>query len=188
MNWVNKLIIQDLSKFKIPKGFRGASAFKVQLWWMVQKSIFAWSPQFAYSWRRFLLRIFGAKIGSGVVIRPSVKITYPWKLTIGDFAWIGDDVVLYTLGNIQIGNNSVISQRSYLCTGSHDYNSESFDIYAKPIVVLDEAWVATDVFIGPGVTIGRGCVVGARSSVYSDLPKMSLCVGNPAASVRSRVL
>ncbi|HBW2581777.1 TPA: colanic acid biosynthesis acetyltransferase WcaF, partial [Salmonella enterica] len=115
--------MQDLSGFTVPKGFRGANALKVQLWWAVQATLFAGSPQILYRWRAFLLRLFGAKIGKNVVIRPSVKITYPWKLTVGDYAWIGDDAVLYTLGEINIGAHAVISQKGYLCTGSHDYTS-----------------------------------------------------------------
>lgn len=92
--------MQDLSGFKVPGGFRGGGAIKVQLWWAVQATLFRWSPQVMYRWRAFLLRMFGAKIGKNVVIRPSVKITYPWKLTLGDYAWVGDDAVLYTLGDI----------------------------------------------------------------------------------------
>ena len=95
------MIKQDLSKFKLPQNFRGRNAFTVQLWWLVQGTFFRMSPQFMYGFRRFLLRLFGAKIGKKVIIRPSVKITYPWKLSIGDSSWIGDDVDLYTLGNIE---------------------------------------------------------------------------------------
>lgn len=127
--------MQDLSGFTVPKGFRGANVLKVQLWWAVQATLFAGSPQILYRWRAFLLRLFGAKIGKNVVIRPSVKITYPWKLTVGDYAWVGDDAVLYTLGEINIGAHAVISQKGYLCTGSHDYTSAHFDINAAPIVI-----------------------------------------------------
>ena len=88
--------MQDLKGFSVPKGFRGGNGIKVQLWWAVQATLFAWSPQIMYRWRAFLLRLFGAKIGKNVVIRPSVKITYPWKLTLGDYAWVGDEAVLYT--------------------------------------------------------------------------------------------
>jgi putative colanic acid biosynthesis acetyltransferase WcaF len=122
-----------------------------------------------------------------VVIRPSVKITYPWKLTLGDYAWVGDDAVLYTLGDITIGAHAVISQKSYLCTGSHDYASQHFDINATPIVVGDKCWLATDVFVAPGVTIGDGTVVGARSSVFKSLPANVICRGNPAVVTRERV-
>lgn len=139
--------MQDLSGFSVPKGFRGGNAIKVQLWWAVQATIFAWSPQVLYRWRAFLLRLFGAKIGKNVVIRPSVKITYPWKLTLGDYAWVGDEVNLYTLGEITIGAHSVISQKSYLCTGSHDHASQHFTINATPIVIGEKCWLATDVFV-----------------------------------------
>jgi putative colanic acid biosynthesis acetyltransferase WcaF len=177
---------QKLENFKMPADFRGRSAIVVQLWWVVQSSLFALSPQFAYKWRNFLLRLFRAKIGKNVIIRPTVKVTYPWKLTIGDNAWVGDNVDLYTLGDITIGKNAVVSQRSYLCTGSHDYTKESFDIYAEPIVVEEQAWVATDVFIAPGVTIGKGAVIGARSTVYKNMPEDMICLGNPAKPVKRR--
>ncbi|RDV28130.1 colanic acid biosynthesis acetyltransferase WcaF [Alteromonas aestuariivivens] len=160
---------QDLSLFKVPGDFRGRSAFIVQLWWFVSATLFKFSPQFAYGWRRMLLRMFGAKIGKGVIVRPTARITYPWKLSIGDFSWVGDHVELYTLGEISIGRNSVVSQRSYLCTGSHDLKSLSFDIYQQPIVIEDEVWIATDVFVAPGVTIGTGTVIGARSSIFKDV-------------------
>jgi len=178
--------LQKLDTFKLPSSFRGRNTLVVQLWWFVQASLFACSPQFLYGWRRFLLRIFGAKIGDNVIIRPSVKITYPWKLAIGDNAWVGDNVELYTLGEIKIGNNAVVSQRSYLCTGSHDYRKKTFDIYAQPIVIEDEAWVATDVYIAPGVTIGKGAVIGARSSVYKNMPCDMICIGSPAKPIRGR--
>ncbi|MEX5411155.1 colanic acid biosynthesis acetyltransferase WcaF [Atlantibacter hermannii] len=179
--------MQELREFSVPKNFRGGHPVKVQLWWAVQKTLFSWSPQIAYRWRAFLLRLFGARIGKGVVIRPSVKITYPWKLTLGDYAWVGDDAVLYTLGDITIGANAVISQKSYLCTGSHDYLSTHFDIYAKPIVIGDKCWLATDVFVAPGVSIGEGTVIGARSSVFKSLPGNVICRGNPAEIIRERV-
>lgn len=179
--------MQELNGFSVPKGFRGGGVIKVQLWWAVQATLFRWSPQVMYRWRAFLLRLFGAKIGKNVVIRPSVKITYPWKLTLGDYAWVGDDAVLYTLGDISVGSHSVISQKSYLCTGSHDYASQYFDINATPIVIGDKCWLATDVFVAPGVTIGNGTVVGARSSVFKSLPANVICRGNPAVVLRERI-
>ena len=106
---------------------------------------------------------------------------------LGDYAWVGDDAVLYTLGDITIGAHAVISQKSYLCTGSHDYASQHFDINATPIVVGDKCWLATDVFVAPGVTIGDGTVVGARSSVFKSLPANVICRGNPAVVTRERV-
>lgn len=178
--------IQDLSRFRVPPNFRGASAITVQLWWITQALLFHTSPQFLYSWRRALLRLFGAKIGRGVIIRPSVRVTYPWKLEIGDYSWIGDSVELYNLGNIRIGNHCVVSQYSYLCTGSHDFRSTTFDIFSKDITVLDEAWIAAGVFVHPGVTIGNGSVVGARSILSTDTEPMGIYVGQPATKIGVR--
>ena len=175
-----------LDLFQLPDKFRGRSAVVVQLWWIVQATLFAWSPQFMYGWRNFWLRLFGAKIGKNVLIRPSVKCCYPWKLTIGDYSWVGDDVVLYTLGNISIGSHTVISQNSYLCTGSHDYTEPTFDIYAKDIHIGNGAWIASDVFIAPGVTLGDGIVVGIRSTVMEDLPGAMVCYGSPAKPIKPR--
>lgn len=179
---------QDLSKYKTPEGFRGKSKLIVQLWWIVEATLFKCSPQGLYNWRRFLLRCFGAKVGKKVIIRPSAKITYPWKVKIGDYSWIGDDVVLYSLGDILIGSNTVISQKSYICTGTHDYSKKDFPILAKTIVIGDECWLATDVFVAPGVTINDNVVVGARSTVIKDLDSNSVYVGSPVRFVKNRTL
>jgi putative colanic acid biosynthesis acetyltransferase WcaF len=177
---------QLLEQFQVPPGFRGRSKVYVQLWWLVQATLFAMSPQVMFGWRAWLLRRFGARVGRNTFIRSSVKVPYPWKLTIGDHCHIGDEVHLYTLGEIEIGNCAVISQRSYLCTGSHDHTSPAFDLFAKKIVIGSEAWLATDVFVAPGVTIGRGAVVGARSSVFHDVPHGVISVGTPAKVVGVR--
>lgn len=176
----------QLKAFKLPTNFRGKSAIVVQLWWFVQALLFKPSPQVFYGWRRFLLRCFGAKIGEDVIIRPTAQITYPWKVKIGDYSWIGDDVVLYSLGEIEIGTNTVISQRSYICTGSHDYTKIDFPIYAKKIIIEDGCWLATDVFVAPGITIKQGTVVGARSSVFKDLDAFSVYAGSPTKFIKKR--
>ncbi|TYA74125.1 WcaF family extracellular polysaccharide biosynthesis acetyltransferase [Seonamhaeicola marinus] len=177
---------QDLSLYKTPKAFRGRSKLIVQVWWLVQNSLFKMSPQVCYGWRRFLLRTFGAQIGKKVIIRPNVRITYPWKVKIGDNSWIGDDVVLYSLGEIEIGCNTVISQKSYICTGTHDYTKKDFPIKNNKIIVKDECWIATDVFVGPGVVIESKTVVGARSSVFDNLNAESVYIGSPAKFVKKR--
>lgn len=179
--------MQKLDKFRLPVDFRGRNFIICQLWWLTQSCIFATSPQFMYRWRSFLLRLFGAKIGKKVIIRPSVRITYPWKLSIGDYSWIGDGVDLYTLGEINIGKNSVISQRSYICTGSHDFTKVDFPIYIKPVTIQDSVWIATDVFVAPGVTIHRNAVVGARSSVFNDLAGDYVYLGSPAKPIKHRI-
>jgi putative colanic acid biosynthesis acetyltransferase WcaF len=180
-------MIQDLRSFRLPRKFRGRSAFLVQLWWFVQATLFRCSPQIAYGWRRWLLRLFGARIGKGVIIRPTVTITYPWKLSVGDWSWIGDSVTLYTLGEVTIGDNVVVSQCTYICSASHDYTVPTFDIFTRPVHIESEVWLATGVFVSPGVRIGHGTVVGARSMVLSNLPEMMLCAGHPAKVIRPRV-
>jgi putative colanic acid biosynthesis acetyltransferase WcaF len=178
--------IQDLSTATVPPGFRGRPAWFVQLWWLVQAILFHPSPQIFYGWRRFLLRAFGARIGKGVLIRPTVSVTYPWKLSIGDWSWVGDHVTLYSLGDITIEESAVVSQHSYLCTGGHDYARPTFDLYALPIRIESEAWVAAHVFVGPGVTVGRGAVVGACSVALKDVPAEMICAGNPLKVIRKR--
>lgn len=178
---------QDLSRFEMPPGFRGRSAVMVQLWWVVQASLFRWSPQFAYGFRRQLLRLFGMTVGDGVLVRPSATITYPWKVVIGAHAWIGDDVVLYSLGDIHIGAHSVVSQRSYVCAADHDHRRLDFPIRARPIRIDDQVWIGTDVFVGPGVHVAQAAVVGARSSVFQDLPAAMVCLGSPCRPVKPRL-
>jgi putative colanic acid biosynthesis acetyltransferase WcaF len=177
---------QDLSLFRMPAGFRGRPAWFVQLWWIVEALLFKTSPQAFYRWRVFLLRSFGATIGKGVTIRASASVTYPWKLSIGDYSWVGDEVVLYTLGNIKIGSHTVISQRSYLCAGSHEVDDAQFTITNLPIEIGDQCWIAADVFVGPGIKIGFGTVVGARSTVTADLPPEVIAYGYPAKPVKAR--
>jgi putative colanic acid biosynthesis acetyltransferase WcaF len=183
---MNQRKYQRMDQFQVPAGFRGRSKLYVQIWWLVQATLFALSPQLMYGWRSWLLRRFGAHIGVGTIIRPSVKTPYPWKLTIGDYCHIGDEVHLYTYGEIEIGDCVVISQRSYVCTGTHDHTSPAFDLYAKKVVIGPEVWLATDVFVAPGVTIGQGTVVGARSSVFHDLPPGTIAVGTPARVIAER--
>jgi putative colanic acid biosynthesis acetyltransferase WcaF len=148
--------------------------------------LFRSSPQGMYVWRRFLLRCFGAYVGNGVLIRPSASITYPWKVRLGDHCWIGDNVVLYSLGPISIGAHAVVSQNSYLCAGDHDMEAVDFPLRGREITVEEEAWVASDVFIAPGVTIGRGAVIGARSSVFKDMPAGMVCMGHPCRPIKRR--
>ncbi len=156
------------------------------MWQCVQATLFAWSPQPLYGWRRFLLRSFGAKVGRRVLLRPTVRVTYPWKVEIGEFSWIGDNAELYSLGPIKIGKNSVVSQKCYICTGSHRHDVFDFPIYAEEIVIGDEVWLATDVFVAPGVTIGDCSVVGARSSVFQSITARAIMLGAPAKQVGVR--
>jgi putative colanic acid biosynthesis acetyltransferase WcaF len=182
----DRCLYQDLSRFRLPAGFRGRSAGMVQLWWLVQSSLFALSPQPLYGWRSFLLRLFGARIGKNVRIRASSRVTYPWKLSIGSHVWVGDDCVLYNLGEIEIGSHVALAHHICLCTGLHDYSRIDFPISQKPVRIEDEVWICNDVFVGPGVTVHRGAILGARSTVLHEMPAGMICHGNPATPVKER--
>ena len=166
---------------------RGRPGWYVLLWWLVQSVVFPLSLHSMSGLRCWVLRRFGATLGQGILIRPTARVTYPWKVTIGDYSWIGDDVVLYSLDRITLGDHVVISQKSYLCTGSHDFRTSSFDLATGEIQVGHGAWVAADCFVGPGVTVGDNVIVGARSTVFSSLPSAQVCWGSPCKPRYSRV-
>jgi putative colanic acid biosynthesis acetyltransferase WcaF len=144
------------------------------------------SPQFMYGWRRFLLRLFGAKIGKGVLFRPGVKVTYPWKVSVGCNSWIGDGTELYSLASIEIGNNVAIAQDVAIICGSHMFRKSTFDIYALPIKIEDECWLCAGSFIHHGITLGRGSVIGARAVVQAGTEPYSINAGFPARQVGTR--
>jgi putative colanic acid biosynthesis acetyltransferase WcaF len=158
---------------------RGRSGGMIGLWWLVQAIVFPVTPH-SWHWPRVaVLRLFGARIGRCVSIRPTARFTYPWKVAIGDYSWIGDDVVLYSLDSITIGEHCVISQKTYLCTGSHEIRDPAFGLETAPIAIGNGAWIATDCFVAPGVQIGANAVIGARSTVLKDMPNQQVCWGNP---------
>jgi putative colanic acid biosynthesis acetyltransferase WcaF len=177
---------QNLALSRVPPGFRGRSGPVVLLWQFVQATIFAWSPQPAYAWRRMLLRLFGAQVGKGVIIRQTARVTYPWKVVFGEHCWVGDHAEIYSLSPITIGRHAVVSQKSYLCGATHDHHDLTFPLVGGPIVIGDEAWVAADCFVAPGVTIGRGSIIGARSTVLRDVPDAVIAAGYPAEVKASR--
>lgn len=180
-------IWQNLAAFRLPSGFRGRPAWFCQLWWLLQSLLVAPSPQAAFAWRAWWWRRFGARLGTGVRIRPGVQLTYPWRLVAGDHVWIGDGVRLYSLGAITIGSHTVISQGSHLCAADHDPADPAFAIRALPISIGEQVWIAADCFIGPGVQIGPGAVIGARSVVMANQPAAMICHGHPCRPVRARI-
>lgn len=169
----------DLRRYDQSGFDRGRPSLVVLLWWLVQAIAFPLSLHNADGFRCSLLRIFGAKIGDKVKIRPTARVTYPWKIAIGDYSWIGDDVVLYSIDRITIGSQCVISQKSYLCTGSHDLQDPAFSLITAPIAIEPGVWVATDCFVAPGVVIGANAVIGARSTVFKSMPPAQVCWGSP---------
>lgn len=167
---------------------RGRPGWYIIIWWLVQSIAFPLSLHNAHGFRCWLLRCFGGKIGQKVTIRPTARFTYPWKVEIGDYSWIGDDVVLYSLDTIKIGSQCVISQKSYLCTGSHNNQDQAFGLIVKPIIIGNGVWIAADCFIAPGVQIGANTVIGARSSVFSDIPHAQVAWGTPCRPHHQRIM
>lgn len=152
--------------------------------WALAHPLFALSPRPLWGWRRMLLRLFGAQVGQGVHVFPSVRIAIPWNLTLGDDCAVGDRAILYALGPIVIGARATVSQGAHLCAGTHDLSRPDRPLMKPPITVADDAWVAADVFVGPGVTIGRGAIAGARAVVVKDVESGSIVVGNPSRTIR----
>ncbi|HIK13170.1 MAG TPA: colanic acid biosynthesis acetyltransferase WcaF [Oscillatoriaceae cyanobacterium M33_DOE_052] len=177
----------DLRQYNQSWFDRGRPGWVVLLWWFVQAVTFPLTPQPLHFLRCLILRLFGARLGRGVAIRPTARFTYPWKVTIGDYSWIGDDVVLYSLDHISIGSHCVISQNTYICTGSHDPQDRAFGLVTQAIAIGNGAWIAADCFIGPGVQIGANALIGARSSVFSHMPAATVCWGSPCRPQHPRV-
>ena len=140
---------------------RGTTLAREGLWWLCRSWLFApWFPVPSVA-KVVALRCFGAKVGRGVVIRSRVNITFPWRLEIGDHVWIGDEVMILSLAPVKIGSNVCLSQRAFLCTGSHDFRKPGFDLITEPIEIGDSCWVAACAFVGPGVTVPPGTLVKA---------------------------
>lgn len=156
------------------------------VWNVVYAVFFRLSPRPFHAWRAFLLRLFGAKIGKGVHIYPKVIIWAPWNLEAKDEAGVANGTDLYTQGKITLGYRSIVSQRSFVCSGTHDYTKKGHPLITAPIVIGDYAWVAAEAFIHPGVTIGEGAVIGARSVVTKDMPAWTVCGGFPCKPLKER--
>lgn len=144
------------------------------------------TPRFLHGWRRLLLRLCGAAVGSGAHPYPSCRIWAPWNLTLGEQSCLAERVDCYSVDRIVLGPFSVVSQDAVLCTATHDYNSPEFHVLTSPIKIGAHAWVAAGAFIGPGVTVGEGAVVGARAVVTKDVPAWTIVAGNPARGIGAR--
>jgi putative colanic acid biosynthesis acetyltransferase WcaF len=170
----------DLSIYDNTDFDRGASRLKEAAWVLVRWIFFQTSFPWPSRLRVTLLRLFGAKVGHGVVIRANVNISFPWRLTIDDHVWIGEDVGILTLAPVTIESNVCISQRAYLCTGSHDFRREDFKLQVAPITVRKGSWIAAASFIAPGVEIGSGAILSAGSVVFENVAPKTFVRGNPA--------
>jgi putative colanic acid biosynthesis acetyltransferase WcaF len=178
----------NLSSYTTGNFNRGAGKIREVLWLFISLLLFRLCPLSLSPLKRAILRAFGAQIGAGVTIKPQVKITFPWKLRVGDHVWLGEECWLLNLEQIFIGNNVCISQRSFLCAGSHNYKSSAFDLIVKPITLEDGCWIGAGAWIGPGVTVGTHAVLTAGSVAGKSLEPYSVYRGNPAVLVKARVI
>ena len=160
----------------------------LRVFWGIGKVFFKYSPRICFSWRVFLLRLFGAKIGHSVHIYPSAIIYMPWNLEIGNYSAIGEDALIYNLGKVTLGNNVTISHRAHLCAGTHDYADPTLPLIKPPIVLQDNVWVCAEAFVGPNVVITEGAVIGAAAVISKNVDAWSVMAGNPAVFIKKRVL
>lgn len=142
-----------------------------------------WMP-----WQKFLLQLFGARLGQGAQVHASVKIWAPWNLKMGRYACLAQGVDCYNVAPISIGDHATVSQRAYLCTASHDIGAHDHHLVTAPIEISARAWVAAEAFVGMGVTVGEGAVAGARAAVFKDVEPWTVVGGNPARFLKKRVI
>jgi putative colanic acid biosynthesis acetyltransferase WcaF len=177
--------ITELDKFNNDHFEKGASWFKVRLWYTVNSLFFKSGMPFCFC-KIIFLKMFGAKVGKGVVIKPSVNIKYPWNLTIGDHVWVGEKVWIDNLDQVDIGSHACISQGALILSGNHNYKKKTFDLMTKPIVIKDGAWICARSTVTQGVTCGFHSVLGISSVASSDLEDYGIYSGNPAVKIRER--
>ncbi|HZZ42809.1 MAG TPA: hypothetical protein VFE58_07715 [Tepidisphaeraceae bacterium] len=155
-------------------------------WVAVDMTLFRYSFHTWNGWRTKVLRTFGAEIAPGCTIRRTARIYYPWNLKLGVISCLGDRCEIYNLGMVTIGDRVSISQEAYVCAGTHDYMDRSMPLVTKPITIKDDAWVCARAFVGPGVTVGTGAIVGAASVAMRDVADWTIVAGNPAVFVKNR--
>ena len=162
----------------------------LRLIWNVVWTLFArpFPRRIASGWKRFLLRLFGAQIASTAVVYSTAKIYYPKNLVMEEYSCLASEVNCYNVDLVYIGSNSTVSQGAYLCTASHDITNSLNPLITAPIKIEDQAWIAAEAFIGMGVTIGQGAVIGARSAVFKSVDQWVVVGGNPAKFIKNRVL
>jgi putative colanic acid biosynthesis acetyltransferase WcaF len=164
----------------------GRSKLWQTVWFFVGLPIVRCSILPSSALRVRMLRIFGAHIGSGVVIKPGVRIKYPWHLRVGNDVWLGESCWIDNLTTVRIGNDVCISQGAYLCTGNHNWSDPAFGLAVEPILLGNGSWVGAKAFLSPGVVLGEGAVAAGGSVVTRSVPDYEIHAGNPAAFVRKR--
>lgn len=176
-----------LSNFNPNTGLkRGARKSTEIIWYLIKIIFFLSAVPYPSKFKVMLLRLFGAIVGEGVVIKPRVNIHFPWKLVIKNHVWIGEEVFILNFEKLSIGSNVCISQRVFLCGGNHDYKNPSMPYRNGIIILEDGCWLGANTFVSPNVTIGTDTVVSAGSVVTQSLQKNGIYRGNPAQLIKNR--
>ena len=178
--------LQRLDLYKIQGNDHPGGAFLIRALWLIIASPLVSSHLPGTIWRKFLLRLFGAKIGIGGRIKPKLKVTFPWKLKIGDHCWLGESLWIDNVAEVKIGNQVCLSQGAYLCTGNHNYKSNLFDLYLGPINIEDYVWIAAMSIIAPGTFIGEGTIVSLGTVISGKVPGGMVVKGNPGKIINRR--
>jgi putative colanic acid biosynthesis acetyltransferase WcaF len=155
-------------------------------WQLTWALLASWTPPPLHGWRRFLLRLFGAKVASTAGVYGSARIWSPANFEIGEHAYVGPRATIYSMARIRMGEYSLVSQGGHVCAGTHDIDDVHFQLKARPIDIGARVWIAAEAFVGPGVTIGEGAVLGARACAMKDLEAWTVYSGNPATAIRPR--
>jgi putative colanic acid biosynthesis acetyltransferase WcaF len=188
LEWESRSVPVDLSRYNPGQFDRGAGVLKEGLWLVVSLFLFRLCPFGFSTLKCAVLRAFGASVGRNVIIKPQVKITFPWKLTVGNDVWLGEECWLLNLERVVIGSNVCISQRAVLCTGSHDYKRRTFDLITRSIKLEDGVWIGAGCWVGPGVTIGSHSVLTVGSTATKTLAANGIFRGNPAMLDKQRII
>ena len=169
--------------------YRPGRPFVVRALWLVAEALVLLNPVVtSYALKRWLLRRFGARVGRGVVIKPSVHVKYPWRLELGDWCWLGERAWIDNFVTVRIGASACVSQGAYLCTGNHDWSDPGMRRVVAPVAVEDGAWVGAFACVAPGVTVGAEAVLTLGSVLLHDAEPGGIYQGNPAEWVKERVL
>lgn len=164
-----------------------AQQLRRMLWWIGHTLLIRWSFHNWYTWRRWILRLYGANLAAQTYVSRTARIEYPWNLTMKRQASIGREAWIYNLAPVTLEEHVTVSQRVTICTGSHDYQQPSMPQTRKPVLIRKGAWLAMESFILPGVTIGEYAVIGARSVVTRDMPDAMVCAGHPCKPIKQRL-
>ena len=171
------------------RGYEPGRGFGVRTLWLLVEAVTLLNPVFvSYRLKARILRAFGARIGTGFLIKPGVHIKYPWRLTVGDHVWLGERAWIDNMGDVTLESNSCVSQGAYLCTGNHDWSDPAMGLVVRPITVKRGAWVGAFAKIGPGVTIGEEAIVTLGSVILKDAEPRGIYTGNPAVKVKERTV